>query len=73
MSNQQKAMLETVKFVGSIFLGTLLLFGYNYLVSPVVFGLTIAVAVAAYCIWIVYTVNLSKIEREEKYENRPLR
>lgn len=69
MTNKQKALVETSKIVGIILLGTLALFGYNYLVSPEVFGLTFAIAVASYCVWVVYTVNLSKIEREEKYKN----
>jgi hypothetical protein len=73
MTNQQKAMLQTLKGVGMILIGTLVLFGYNYLVTPEIFGITIALAIAGYCIWMVYTINLSKIEREEKYENRPLR
>lgn len=73
MTNKQKALVETSKVVGSILLGTLALFGYNYLVSPEVFGLSIAIAIATYFTWIVYTVNLSKIERDEEYKNRQIR
>ena len=73
MTNQQKAMLQTAKIVGIILLCTSGLLVYNYLVSPTVFGLTIALSVAVYCIWVMYTINLSKIESDEKYQNRSLR
>lgn len=73
MTNQQKALIETAKVVGIISLLTLAIFAYSYIVTPMIFGLTFAVAIASYCIWIVYTVNLSKIERDEEYKSRQAR
>lgn len=66
LSLKQKALLQTLKLMGSALLGSLavsLMFAYF---SIQTISIMIGVAVFGYLCYIVYTINLSQLEIKEQ-------
>ena len=66
LSLKQKALLQTLKLMGSALLGSFavtLMFAYF---SIQTIGIMIGVAVLGYLCYIVYTINLNQLETKER-------
>ena len=73
MNIKQKALVETAKFVGSILLGAAALVGLSMLFGEVFVSWLLIAGLFGVSIWMMYTVNLSKLQWEERDREREQR
>lgn len=73
MNIKQKALLETAKFVGSVFLGAAALIGLSTLFGEVFVMWLGYAGLIGFSVWLMYSVNLSKLEWEEHDREREQR
>lgn len=73
MNLKQKAILETGKFVGSILLGAAALVGLSTLFGEVFVMWLLITALFGFSVWMMYSVNLSKLQWEERDREREQR
>jgi hypothetical protein len=73
MNIKQKALFNTAKFVGSILLGTAALVGLSMLFGEVFVSWLLIAGLFGVSIWMMYTVNLSKLQWEERDREREQR
>ena len=73
MNIKQKALFNTAKFVGSILLGAAALVGLSMLFGEVFVSWLLIAGLFGVSIWMMYTVNLSKLQWEERDREREQR
>jgi len=70
MSNKQKALIQTGKFLGIVMVSVAFLLILEMLIGAKLVSLLIACSLVVFFTWILYSVNLSKIEMDEKYNSK---
>jgi fatty acid desaturase len=73
MNIKQKALVETAKFVGSILLGAAALVGISALFGEVFVMWLLIAGLFGFSAWMMYSVNLSKLQWEERDREREQR
>ena len=73
MNIKQKALFNTAKFVGSILLGAAALVGISALFGEVFVMWLLIAGLFGFSAWMMYSVNLSKLQWEERDREREQR
>jgi heme A synthase len=70
MNLKQKAILRTASVFVAAFLGAVIFAGIINIFSSAVFITILCFIAVAYFAWLIYSINLSQLEYEEKYPRK---
>lgn len=68
MTNQKKALIITLKYLGIILLVVASLLILEIIIGPKLLTLGICIGLSGFFTWLMYSAILSKIEMDEKFD-----